>query len=252
MPLIPPGDSMKGANARAVVESLKQARSLHVFSMTLAALVSYIAVLHPDQIKLPLIDEKISTGQFGLFAMPFSIGVLILAASFMSDALRGAMYLRTRDDAMKVGQFPWALGKFSGRSWPNKLISFLTRFVMAFHPFIYIYFIFGNRWPYSRWLLFTFSVILLFLSIWVFYISQGFQRPILFDSKTEEERQSDLAKLAKSVEEQTKAMEEQTMATTKLITLLEPKESSGAGASDTEVGLKERQGVKALGSTETE
>src|SRR5262249_18494111 len=109
MTLTPPGDSMKGANAGAVVESLKQARSLHVFSMTLAAFVFYIAVLKPEQIKLPLIDEKILTGQFGLFAMPFSIGFLTLVASFMSDALKGARYLHSRDDAMKVGQFPWAL-----------------------------------------------------------------------------------------------------------------------------------------------
>src|SRR5262249_50301261 len=82
MTLTPPGDSMQGANASAVVESLKQARRLHVFPMTLAAFVFYIAVLktyQTDQIKLPLIDEKISTGNFGLFAMPFSIGFLTLA-----------------------------------------------------------------------------------------------------------------------------------------------------------------------------
>jgi hypothetical protein len=235
MTLTPPGDSMKGANASAVVESLKQARSLHVFSMTLAAFVFYIAVLktdQTDQIKLPLIDEKISTGDFGLFAMPFSIGFLTLAASFMSDALKGARYLHSRDDAMKVGQFPWALSRFSGRDWPSKLLSYLTRFVMAFHPLIYLFFLFGNRWLYSKWVFTAFGVILLFLSGWVFSISQGFQRPILFDRKTEEERQSDLAKLAKSVEAQTQAM-------TKLIALLEQKQSLDSGASDTEIVVKE-------------
>jgi len=214
---------MKGANAGAVVESLKQARSLHVFSMTLAALVSYIAVLQPKEIKLPLIDEKILTGQFALFAMPFSIGFLVLTASFMSDALKGARYLHSRDDAMKVGQFPWALSRFSGKDWPSKLLSFLTRFVMAFHPLVYLFFLFGNRWQYSRWVFIAFGAILLFLSDWVFSISQGFHRPILFDRKTEEERQSDLAKLAKSVDEQTKAV-------TELITLLKPDQSLSSGA----------------------
>jgi hypothetical protein len=230
MSLTPPGDSMKGANASAVVDSLKQARGLHVFSMTLAAFVFYIAVLQPKEIKLPLIDEKISTGNFGLFAMPFSICFLTLVASFMSDALQGARYLQSRDEAMKVGQFPWALSRFSGKSWPHKLLSYLIRFVMAFHPLVYLFFLFGNRWPYHKWVFFVFGVILLFLSGWVFFISQLFQRPILFDRKTEEERQSDLTRLAKSVEEQTKAM-------TKLIDLLEPKQSLDTGASDTEIGL---------------
>jgi uncharacterized protein YjbI with pentapeptide repeats len=223
--LTPPGDSMRGANASAVVESLKQARSLHVFSMTLAAFVFYIAILQPKEIKLPLIDEKISTGNFGLFAMPFSIGFLTLVASFMSDALQGARYLQSRDDAMKVGQFPWALSRFSGRSWSHKLLSYLTRFVMAFHPLVYLFFLFGNRWQYSNWIFIAFGGALLFLSGWVFSISQGFQRPILFDRKTEDERQSDLARLAKSVEEQTQAM-------TKLIALLEPKQSLEIEASD--------------------
>src|SRR6266511_4248140 len=217
MTLTPPADSMKGANPSAVVDSLKQARGLHVFSMTLAAFVFYIAFLNPPDIKLPTIDEKISPGNFGLFAMTFSIGFLSLAASFMSDALQGARYLQSRDDAMKVGQFPWALSRFSGRSRPQKLLSYLTRFVMAFHPLAYLFFLFGNRWPYNRW---------------VFSISQRFQRPILFDPQTEEERQSDLARLAKSVEEQTGAM-------TKLIYLLESKQSLDTRASDSEIGLKD-------------
>ncbi|MBK7599656.1 MAG: pentapeptide repeat-containing protein [Acidobacteria bacterium] len=226
--LIPPSDSMKGANASAVVESLKQARKLHIFSMTLAAFVSYIAVLQPKEIKLPLIDEKILTGHFGLFAMPLSIGFLTLTASFMSDALEGARYLRSRDDAMTVGQFPWALTRFSGKDWPNWLLSFLIRFVMAFHSLAYLYFLFGNHWPYPRKVFIAFGVILLLLSGWMFFISHKFQRPILFDRETEEDRQTDLAKLAKSVEKQTEAM-------TKLITLLEPKQSPDSTASNAEI-----------------
>jgi hypothetical protein len=150
----------------------------------------------------------------------------------MSDALQGARYLQSRDDAMKVGQFPWALSRFSGRSWPHKLLSYLTRFVMAFHPLVYLFFLFGNRWPYNKWVFIVFGVALLFLSGWVFSISQGFQRPILFDRRTEENRQGDLARLAKSVEAQTQAM-------TKLIALIEPKESLDTVASDTEIRLKD-------------
>jgi len=143
------------------------------------------------------------------------------------------MYLHSRDDAMTVGQFPWALSRFSGKYWPNRLLSFLTRFVMAFHPVIYLYFIFGNRWAYSKGFFISFGVVLLFLSGWVFSISQGFQRPILFDRKTEEDRKSDLAKLAKSVEEQTEAV-------TRLIALFEPKQSPSSGANDTEIRYKEQ------------
>jgi Pentapeptide repeats (8 copies) len=200
MTLTPPGDSMKGANASAVVESLKQACKLHIFSMTLTALVPYIAVVQPEKIKLPLIDAEISKHHFGLFAMAISVGLLTLVALFMSDARRGARWLHSRDDAMTVGQFPWPLSRFSGKDWPSKLLSSLTRFVMAFHPLVYLFFLFGNKWPYPRWVFIASFVILVFLSGWVFFISQRFQRPILFDRKTEEERQSDLAKFAKSVE----------------------------------------------------
>src|SRR6266511_2257475 len=59
MTLTPPADSMKGANPSAVVDSLKQARGLHVLSMTLAAFVFYIAVLNTTDIKLPTIDDNI-------------------------------------------------------------------------------------------------------------------------------------------------------------------------------------------------
>jgi hypothetical protein len=83
---------------------------------------------------------------------------------------------------------------------------------------------------------------------------------LFFDRQTEEKRKSDLAKVAQSVEEQTKmlnklitlleteqlagskadgAVKEQAKIVTKLIALPEKKQSAGSEADETEVELKE-------------
>ncbi|UCE08133.1 MAG: pentapeptide repeat-containing protein [bacterium] len=215
MTLKPPGNSMQGSNPDAILESLKQARRLHGFSMTLAGIVLLIPFLSLE--KIPLRQNiEITTNKFGLLAMPLSIGILSLVKLFMKDALDGAQYLNDRQSAMIVGNFPWVLSKYAGGNWFNKLQSFMTRFVMTFHPLVYLYF-WGTWEAFYSVVCTIFVGLLLVLSIWTFILSQRFQKPILFDTNTESEQQSDIEKLTEAVEEQTSVIN-------KMVGLLKPKQ----------------------------
>ena len=232
MTLTPPGNSMQGSNPDAVIESLKRARRLHGFSMTLVGFVFLIAILGLGKIKFPNIDIELTSDRFGLLAMPMSIGILSLVCSFMADALKGARYLNDRQSAMTVGNFPWVLSKFAGGGRLDKLQSFITRFVMSFHPLFYLYYV--GKWEFfdgklailNSLIFIIFLTLLLFFSGRMFLLSQSFQRPILFDTRTEEKRQDNLTKLTKAVETQTKAVETQTEAITELLDMLKPKVDS--------------------------
>ena len=89
---------------------------------------------------------------------------------------------------------------------------------MSFHPIVFVYFL--NKWKVFDLLglqknigitiFIIISVIALIFSGWTFIISQRFQKPFLFDRKTEEEHQDDLVRLTKAVELQTEAIQKQT------------------------------------------
>jgi len=198
MTLTPPGNSMQGSDSEAVIVSLKRVRGLHSYSLTLAGIGFLIAVLGLPEIKLPFLsDIEVSSIRYALLAMPISFGILSLVKMFMESALNGASYLQDRNSAMKVGNFPWALSKYSGKSKGKKIQSLITRFVMCFHPFIYLYF--GIQWnslvkgdkslsvndTFALILYIGFGILLLFFSAWIFILSQRFQKPILFDRKSE-------------------------------------------------------------------
>lgn len=219
MKLSPPGDSMQGADPNAIIENLKRARRLHGSSMLLAVSVLILAVLGLEEIKFSTVDiGKISPANFVLLAMPISLGFLVLVRSFMDSALNGIIYLSDRNSAMIVGNFPWALSKYERgptirfpisllfrifskfSSFGNRIFSFLTRLVMCFHPLVYVYY--WGRWEEINMVFFVSCFILLMvLSLWIFSISQQFQKPILFDTRTEENRKSDMARLTEKVDE---------------------------------------------------
>ena len=208
MALTPPGNSMQGPNPDAVIESLKRARWLHGFSMSLIGIVILIATLNLTEIKFPWAENvKVTPSQFGLLAMPMSIGLLILVGSFISDALRGARYLQDRSSAMSVGNFPWSLSKYAGEDKVSQFLSFITRMVMSFHPITYI-FILGLWQVFNPTVFYILSIITLILSGWVLFLSEQFQKPILFDRKTEEERQDNIEKLTEAVKSQTGTIKE--------------------------------------------
>lgn len=212
MALTPPGNSMQGSNPDAVIESLKRSRRLHVFSMGFVAIVILIAVLELKNITIKSYGIDIPANRFGLLAMAMSICLLCLASSFMADALKGARYLSDRNSAMTVGNFPWVLSRYTGKGLMNRIESLIPRLIMSFHPLFYVYYLnqWLKNWEVTNLILFDiFIVILLIFCGRIFHISQSFQKPILFDRKTEEERPDNLklmTKLSESVEKQTEAV----------------------------------------------
>jgi uncharacterized protein YjbI with pentapeptide repeats len=215
MTLSPPGNSMQGPNPEAIIESLKRSRRLHGFSMSLVGIIILITFLNLSEIKFPWAENvKVSPAQFGLLAMPMSIGLLALVISFMSDALKGARYLQDRQSVMSVGNFPWSLSKYASEAWIMKLLSCTTRLIMCFHPITYIFII--GIWQVFNPPIFIFlSIIVLTFSGWTFYISESFQKPLLFDRKTEEKQKD-------NIEKQTEAIKAQTQKISQLIEIFKP------------------------------
>jgi hypothetical protein len=118
----------------------------------------------------------------------------------MSDALKGARYLQDRSSAMSVGNFPWSLSKYAGENKVSQFLSFITRMVMSFHPITYN-FILGLWQVFNPIVFYVLSIITLALSGWILFISEQFQKPILFDRKTEEEKKNDIEKLTEKIDE---------------------------------------------------
>lgn len=213
MTLTPPGNSMQGSNPEAVVEMLKRARHLHALSMTLSGFTLLIFVLGLRNIKPTFFDSEVSVERFGLLVMPMSIGLLILATSFFLEALKGTRYLADRKSVMAVGKFPWVLSRYAGGDRSDRYQSVMMRLAVSFHPLAYMLFldtwqVFNTRdelhLEYLDVIIFaTLLVLLIALSALTFYISELFQKPILFDSKTEEEHVDDIKRLAKAIEVQT-------------------------------------------------
>jgi hypothetical protein len=244
MQLTPPGNSMQGPNPEAVIESLKRARRLHGFSLSLVGVVLLIQFLGLKEVEfLWLKGLKLSPERFAWLALPISIGLLSLVNTFMTSALTGAQYINDRLSATSVGNFPWALSRYAGGikkrravfSWVSfpliKSQSFITRFIMSFHPLAYIYFFWNQplgtlsglfnlgkspTMVFSPLIFYSLAGLAIIFSAWTFYLSHRFQRPILFDRQTEEMRRDNLTILSDSVKEQTKAV-------TELVEILKPK-----------------------------
>ncbi|MEI6758197.1 MAG: pentapeptide repeat-containing protein [Chlorobium sp.] len=217
----PPGNSMQGANAEAVIESLKHARKLHTFSLLLAGIAMLFIVIKPKTITLPYLagSFKFDDLSYSFLATILSTVLLSQVSSFTDSALQGARYLNNRRAAMLVGHFPWLLSKYESVS-ANRRQSKVMRFFMVFHPVIYIYFftkwdlLFSGDWAgimlhyqempviFGEYLLPLFYIILIKLCIHIFRLSEGFQKPILFDTETERERHTDMERLAAAVEKQ--------------------------------------------------
>jgi hypothetical protein len=217
----PPGNSMQGANADAVIESLRHARKLHTFSLLLAGIAMLFIVIKPKTITLPYLagSFKFDDISYSFLAMILSTVLLSQVSSFIDSALQGAHYLKDRRSAMLVGHFPWLLSKYESEE-ANRRQSKIMRFFLVFHPLVYLYFftkwdvLFSGSWEglrqhyqempvvFGEYLMPVFYVILIKLCIHIFQLSEGFQKPILFDTQTERGRHSDMERLAEAVEKQ--------------------------------------------------
>ena len=221
MRLDPPGNAMQGSNAEAVIESLRQARKLHTFSLLLAGIGLLFIVIKPKSITLPYLagSFKFDDLSYAFLAALLSTGLLSLVSTFIDSALQGARYLNDRRSAMTVGHFPWVLSKYEQDPTVRRE-SKILRFFLSFHPLVYLYFfvkwdsLFLGDWAgvishyqqlpvfLGEWLLPVFFVMLLRLCLKIFRLSEGFQKPILFDTVTERERRTDMERLAHAVETQ--------------------------------------------------
>ena len=217
----PPGNSMQGANADAVIESLRHARKLHTFSLLLAGIAMLFIVIKPKTITLPYLSGsfKFDDISYAFLAMILSTFLLSQVSSFIDSALQGAHYLNDRRAAMLVGHFPWLLSKYESEG-ANRRQSKIMRFFLVFHPVIYLYFflkwdlLFSGDWAgitqhyqempviFAEYLLPVFYVLLIKLCIHIFRLSEGFQKPILFDTETERGRHTEMERLAEAVEKQ--------------------------------------------------
>ncbi|RXK84619.1 pentapeptide repeat-containing protein [Chlorobaculum sp. 24CR] len=237
--LDPSGNSMQGSNAEAVVESLRHARKLHTFSVTLAGIALLFIVIKPKTITLPYLagSFKFDDFSYAFLATILSTALLSQVASFIDSALQGARYLNDRRAAMLVGHFPWLLSKYESDP-ANQRQARILRFFMIFHPMIYLYFF--VKWSalgvgdwdsvirhyeqmpviFGEYLLPVIYVILIRICLHLFRLSEGFQKPILFDAETERSRRTDMERL-------TEAFERQSTLTAELVEVLKKRGEKG-------------------------
>ncbi|NTV60004.1 MAG: pentapeptide repeat-containing protein [Chlorobiaceae bacterium] len=221
MRIDPPGNTMQGANVDAVLESLRHARKLHTFSLVLSGIALLFIIIKPTSVTLPYLagSFKFDDLSYAFLATFFSSGLLSLVSIFLDSALQGARYLNDRRAAVLVGHFPWLMSKYEHDPRVKKQ-SRVMRLFLSFHPVIYLYFfvkwdaLFIGNWEevirfykelpvfLGELLMPVFYVILLRLSLNIFRISEGFQKPVLFDTETELARRSEMERLAEAVEKQ--------------------------------------------------
>ena len=194
----PRGDSMLGPSAEAVVESLSRARFFHSVSVFLGIiLLAFLILSPPALLSSPSPTTEPPVERFALFAMILTAGTLSFSKAFLEDALDGTRCVKDRKSAMIVGRFPWILTRFTGRRWDKRVLSFISRSCLAFHPAIYL--IVPNS--HLMWYDWALGAVIAVFSVWIFLLSQKFQRPILFDSKSEVYKKRDLNQIGGQLDE---------------------------------------------------
>ena len=241
MTMIPAGDSMKGHSSEAVLDNLKHARQLNTTSILLVSIVTTILVFQeakgkPEDngiVKLPVLELMLPVGTLSILAQIIALVYQFLVLSHIREAADGAKYLQTREDAMKVGSFPWGISNYSGKKpgfdwrnarelvrsvngWWTWFSNELNRAATAFHPILFLVggglYFYQHRERYGAFSQFLFKpaiflllmVFLFVFSLLVYRESCRFRRPIVFDAEAEKAPRSDLASLADSVAEQLK------------------------------------------------
>lgn len=203
---IPAANSMQGNNPDAVIESLKRARHFFGSSLGMVAIVVLLSLSGDSTQNFEIYKVEIKQSLVKLVAMSISLGALVLCASFLSDGLKGARYIKTQEGAMKVGNFPWMISKYSGSGiWKLDYVK-IIRIIMIFHPLAYISIIWqnsGNGLIYSPidWAWVLLYLVLISTSFLIFRLSQKFQYPILFDPVAEKNRKSDVEKQTEVLKE---------------------------------------------------
>lgn len=123
MTLTPAGDSMKGNSAASVVENLSHSRKLHTSSILLSAIVATIVLMDITKFKVSALEGiELPIGIMAIFSAAISLIYEILVLTHLRDAADGATYLQSREDAMKVGLFPWGLSSYAARRTSKRTV----------------------------------------------------------------------------------------------------------------------------------
>ncbi len=188
--LKPKGNSMQGENPDAISKMLMGARKLHGFSLILSSIAFIIKIPELQNIiqelKTPVGSIIISPETYIILALTLSCIMMIIVRLYFYKALDGTQFLSDRNSAMSVGSFPWVMSIYSGDKIINKVQSLIIRFILAFHPIVYVLFLSEIKYFPNNLKIYCFIVfsVLLFYCTWIFIISQYFQRPILFESNS--------------------------------------------------------------------
>jgi len=213
--LAPPGNSMKGSNADVIVENLTYARKFHTYSIILAGIALLLLVTGMNNMPVPYyIDVKITPLQYSVSAILLSTCFSFFVAIFFNSAVQGTTYLAEQASILTVINFPWLLSKYK-HSTLGRISSFILRLFLCFHLFIYaVVFLFSvqkdrafldylipstDLYLHPEYVLSLISIPLFMLCGRIFYLSQRFQRPILFDPQTENERKDQSERLIEKV-----------------------------------------------------
>jgi hypothetical protein len=214
---IPKSNSMKGPSIDAVLDNMKKARHLFGYSFALVAIVLYAIISGFNTFRLPFFSDvgALTVQDFGWVAL-VSIGVIYcFVIQFLNEALDGAVYLRTQQDAVRFGSFPWSLTKYAHREEKslNKLKNWfkqkfrtkfddVLRWFFIFHPlvalglFFFKPFNFQDRAP---WWFLAGAVAVITVCLWLLRVTNKFQRPLLFDPETERNRKTPDERMAEAL-----------------------------------------------------
>ncbi len=113
----PPGNSMQGANADAVIESLKHARKLQTFSLLLAGIALLFIVIKPKTITLPYL-----AGSFKFDDFSYSFLATILSTVLLSQVSSLLIQLFRGHTISMIGAQPCLSDIFPGCS-PNMKVT---------------------------------------------------------------------------------------------------------------------------------
>ena len=172
-------DSMIGQNNDAIIESLKRARRYYGYSLSVAIIALLMWFLTLSKISIPNSGISITVEKFILLGPIISIIMLILVSRFLKDAYLGYQYIKDRDIAISVANFPWIMTRYAEGLKNDKWSSLSLRIFYSFH--VFLFFLLFEMSINLFWYHWIPSLVLIAFSIRLFLQFRKFQVPILFN-----------------------------------------------------------------------
>ena len=222
----PTGDSMVGTNISTIIDNLKQARKYQTVSFSLAFLFAVVRLIpnndkgqsaqtdpcrkvEQQNIKVPFLSQEIPIDNLVPFSILVSVVMLFLTVLILHKVYESVQFINRREDAMAIGQFPWPLTSYA-RERLDVGLSFLIRLVMCFHPLIYWSKFSRDLSGPTKWsnlIVIVGGMLLTSIGAALFYTSQKFQRPVLFDPTQEKKQLTEMQQVTQVAREQTRSIQ---------------------------------------------